>query len=102
MLAALLIAAAALPQIPYEKYQLPNGLTVLLSEDHRAPVVGVDLWYHVGAVNERPGRSGFAHLFEPLMFQGSKHLNGDARTVFAILQRNGAANLNRPAEGDRT
>jgi len=66
MLAALLVAAAALPQIPFEKYQLPNGLTVLLSEDHRAPVVGVDLWYHVGAINERKGKSGFAHLFEHL------------------------------------
>ena len=100
--AALVAAAAALPHIPFEKYQLPNGLTVLLSEDHRAPVVGVDLWYHVGAVNERPGRSGFAHLFEHLMFQGSKHLNGDERTVFAMLERNGATNLNGTTEWDRT
>ncbi|MGE5048993.1 MAG: M16 family metallopeptidase [Deltaproteobacteria bacterium] len=102
MLAALLVAAAALPQIPYEKYQLANGLTVILSEDHRAPVVGVDLWYHVGAVNERKGRSGFAHLFEHLMFQGSKHLHGDERTVFAMLERNGATNLNGTTEWDRT
>jgi zinc protease len=103
MLAAfLLTASAALPQIPFEKYQLPNGLTVILSEDHRAPVVGVDLWYHVGAVNERKGRSGFAHLFEHLMFQGSKHLNGDERTVFAMLERNGATNLNGTTEWDRT
>jgi zinc protease len=103
MLANLLLAAAAaLPQIPFEKYQLPNGLTVILSEDHRAPVVGVDLWYHVGAVNERPGRSGFAHLFEHLMFQGSKHLNGDERTVFAMLERNGATNLNGSTDWDRT
>src|SRR5438874_1555139 len=65
MLTALLLAAA-LPQIPFEKVQLPNGLTVIYSEDHRAPVVAVDLWYHVGAVNERKGRSGFAHLFELL------------------------------------
>ena len=104
MLAALplLAAAAALPQIPFERYQLPNGLTVILSEDHRAPVVGVDLWYHVGAANERPGRSGFAHLFEHLMFQGSKHLHGDERTVFAMLDRNGATNLNGTTEWDRT
>ncbi len=102
MLAALLVAVAALPQIPYEKYQLPNGLTVILSEDHRAPIVGVDLWYHVGAVNERKGRSGFAHLFEHLMFQGSKHLHGDERTVFAMLERNGATNLNGTTEWDRT
>src|SRR5882724_2415111 len=102
MLAAILIAVASLPQIPFEKYQLPNGLTVILSEDHRAPVVGVDLWYHVGAVNERKGRSGFAHLFEHLMFQGSKHLNGDERTVFAMLDRNGATNLNGTTDWDRT
>ncbi|HEY4886255.1 MAG TPA: pitrilysin family protein [Myxococcales bacterium] len=102
MLAAILIAAASLPQIPFEKYRLPNGLTVILSEDHRAPVVAVDLWYHVGAVNERKGRSGFAHLFEHLMFQGSKHLNGDERTVFAMLDRNGATNLNGTTDWDRT
>ena len=102
MLAVLLAAAAALPQIPFEKYQLDNGLTVMLSEDHRAPVVAVDLWYHVGAVNERKGRSGFAHLFEHLMFQGSKHLHGDERTVFAMLERNGATNLNGTTEWDRT
>jgi zinc protease len=102
MLAAILIAAAALPQIPFEKYQLANGLTVLLSEDHRAPVASVDVWYHVGAVNERPGRSGFAHLFEHLMFQGSKHLHGDERAVFGLLERNGATNLNGTTEWDRT
>src|SRR5207248_1510375 len=92
----------ALPQIPFEKYRLPNGLTVILSEDHRAPVVGVDLWYHVGAIDERPGRSGFAHLFEHLMFQGSKHLHGDERTVFAMLERNGATGLNGSTDWDRT
>src|SRR3954466_2849356 len=102
MLAFLLAASAALPEIPFEKYQLPNGLTVILSEDHRAPVAGVDVWYHVGAVNERKGRSGFAHLFEHLMFQGSKHLHGDERTVFAMLERNGATNLNGTTEWDRT
>jgi len=103
MLANLLLAAAAaLPQLPFEKYQLPNGLTVILSEDHRAPVVGVDLWYHVGCVSDRKGRSGFALLFEHLMFQGSKHLDGDERTVFALLERNGATNLNGSTDWDRT
>src|SRR2546430_11754892 len=102
MLLPLLLAAASLAQIAFEKYQLPNGLTVILSEDHRAPVAAVDLWYHVGAVNERPGRSGFAHLFEHLMFQGSKHLHGDERTVFATLERNGATNLNGTTTWDRT
>jgi len=103
MLAALMLATAtALPQIPFEKYQLPNGLTVILSEDHRAPLTAVDLWHHAGAVNERPGKSGFAHLFEHLMFQGSKHLQGDERIVFATLERNGATNLNGSTEFDRT
>src|SRR5260370_40843475 len=104
MLSALLalVAAAQMAHIPFKKYQLPNGLTVILSEDHRAPVVAVDVWYHVGAVNERKGRSGFAHLFEHLMFQGSKHLHGDERTVFSMLQRNGATNLNGTTEWDRT
>ena len=99
---ALLVGAAPLPQIAFEKYRLPNGLTVILSQDHRAPVVAVDVWYHVGAVDERKGRSGFAHLFEHLMFQGSKHLHGDERTVFAMLERNGATNLNGTTEWDRT
>src|SRR5260221_6084903 len=104
MLAALplLIAATSLPQIPFEKYQLANGVTVILFEDQRATVVAEDIWYHVGAVNERKGRSGFAHLFELLMFQGSKHLHGDERTVFATLERNGATNLNGTTEWDRT
>jgi zinc protease len=102
MLLGILLATAALPQIPFEKYQLANGLTVILSEDHRAPVVGVDLWYHVGAVDERPGRSGFAHLFEHLMYQGSKHLHGDERTVISTLQRNGATTDNASTEWDRT
>jgi zinc protease len=103
MLATLaVLLAAPLPQIAFEKYRLPNGLTVILSEDHRAPVAAVDLWYHVGAVNERKGKSGFAHLFEHLMFQGSKHLHGDERTVFATLERNGATNLNGTTEWDRT
>src|SRR6202012_4594618 len=99
-LSVLLLAAT--PQLAFEKYQLPNGLTVILSEDHRAPVVAVDVWYHVGAANEREGRSGFAHLFEHLMFQGSKHLQGDERIVFSTLERNGATNLNGSTEFDRT
>ena len=63
-----------LPQIKYEKYTLPNGLTVITHEDHRLPLVAVDLWYHVGPLNERPGRTGFAHLFEHMMFEGSEHV----------------------------
>ena len=61
------------PDIKFEKYILPNGLTVITHEDHRLPLVAIDLWYHVGPLNERPGRTGFAHLFEHMMFQGSAH-----------------------------
>src|SRR3954468_14762200 len=65
-------ARAADPEIKFEKYQLPNGLTVILSEDHRLPQVAVDIWYHVGAANQTPGKSGFAPLFEHMMFSGAK------------------------------
>ena len=60
--------------IPFETYKLPNGLTVILSEDHTTPTVAVDVWYHVGSKNEMPGRTGFAHLFEHVMFTGSGHV----------------------------
>ena len=59
--------------IPFERHVLPNGLTLLVHEDHKAPIVAVNVWYHVGSKNERPGRTGFAHLFEHLMFNGSEH-----------------------------
>ncbi len=57
--------------VPYSRYVLPNGLTVLLHEDHTTPTVSVNTWCHVGSANEKPGRTGFAHLFEHLMFEGS-------------------------------
>src|SRR5258708_36651005 len=60
------------PQLKFEKYKLSNGLTVILSEDHRLPQVAVDIWDHVGAANQTPGHSGFAHLFEHLMFSGPR------------------------------
>src|SRR6202158_5660026 len=69
-----LAAAETPPSIPYEKYRLANGLEVILSQDRTLPLVAVDIWYHVGAANEEPGRTGFAHLFEHMMFTGSKHL----------------------------
>ena len=63
-------------------FRLPNGLTVILHEDHSVPVVAVNIWYHVGSANEKPGRTGFAHLFEHLMFEGSKHVpEGDVRPL---------------------
>ena len=61
-------------KLPFETYKLPNGLTVILSEDHTTPTVAVDVWYHVGSKNEMPGRTGFAHLFEHVMFTGSGHV----------------------------
>jgi len=67
-------AAADEPQIPYQLFRLQNGLTVILHEDHTAPLVGVHVQYDVGSKNEREGRTGFAHLFEHLMFQGTEHL----------------------------
>src|SRR5574342_1115467 len=60
--------------LPYTKRTLANGLDVIVHEDHHVPIVAVNIWYHVGSKDERPGRTGFAHLFEHLMFQGSEHL----------------------------
>src|SRR4030088_3003123 len=73
--------------IPIETFTLPNGLTVILSEDHTAPLVAVNLWYHVGSANERPGRTGFAHLFEHMLFQGSAHVGSNEH--FELIQRAG-------------
>src|SRR4026207_641202 len=79
--ALLLIACAASApraqttlQVPFTQFTLPNGLSVILHEDHSVPLVSVNVWYHVGSANERPGRTGFAHLFEHLMFEGSKNV----------------------------
>jgi zinc protease len=66
-------AASPIPEIKFEKYTLPNGLQVILHVDHSTPIVTTDIWYHAGSKNERPGRTGFAHLFEHMMFAGSKH-----------------------------
>jgi zinc protease len=87
-----------LPTIQYEKYKLKNGLEVILSEDHRLPLVAVDLWYHVGPANEKPGRTGFAHLFEHMMFQGSKH----ADKQLVVLEGAGAQTINGTTDFDRT
>ena len=79
LLAGTSAVAATEPSIPYTEFTLPNGLRVILSEDHRAPQVAVDVWYHVGAANQSPGKSGFAHLFEHMMFSGSQ-ARGPTRT----------------------
>src|SRR5436190_14821214 len=60
-------------EVAYTQFDLPNGLHVILHEDHTVPLVTVNVWYHVGSANEKTGRTGFAHLFEHLMFMGSKH-----------------------------
>lgn len=85
--------------IPVESYQLPNGLRVVLSEDRTAPIVAVNLWYHVGSANERLDRTGFAHLFEHMLFQGSA--NVEANEHFELVQRAGGT-LNGSTWLDRT
>ena len=77
---SVLTAATRPPKLQYEITTLPNGLTVVLSEDHSPPIVHVELWYHVGSKNERPGLTGFAHLFEHLMFNGSKNVEAEQHT----------------------
>jgi len=88
------------PNIPFEKYTLTNGLEVILSEDHTLPVVSVDVWFHVGAANERAGRTGFAHLFEHMMFAGSGHVPN--RVADRLLQGAGAGEVNGSTSFDRT
>src|SRR6266487_11129 len=80
LLAAGSIGAARPPKLQYQLTTLPNGLTVVLEEDHSTPIVHLQLWYHVGSKNEKPGRTGFAHLFEHLMFKGSKNVSPEAHT----------------------
>ncbi len=92
--------SVAAPQIKYEKYTLKNGLEVILSENHRLPLVAVDLWYHVGPANERAGRTGFAHLFEHMMFEGSKHVGPKAHDRY--LEAAGASDINGTTDFDRT
>ncbi len=85
--------------IPIETFRLSNGLLVVLSEDHTAPIVAVNLWYHVGSANERPGRTGFAHLFEHMLFQGSANVGSNEH--FELVQRAGGT-LNGSTWLDRT
>src|SRR5256885_691522 len=85
--------------IPFKEFTLDNGLTVIVHEDHKAPIVAVNLWYHVGSKNERPGKTGFAHLFEHLMFGGSEHAKG--RYIDA-MEKIGATDLNGTTNNDRT
>jgi len=100
--AAAVASAAAAPEdfdIPYTRFVLDNGLTLLVHEDHKAPIVAVNVWYHVGSKNEKPGKTGFAHLFEHLMFNGSEHHNDD---YFKATEKVGATDLNGTTSEDRT
>jgi zinc protease len=105
LLALLAVLPAALPaqgeagRIAYEQFTLPNGLRVIYAEDHSTPVVSVDVWYDVGSRNERPGRSGFAHLFEHMMFQGTANVKKAEH--FQLVQRAGGS-LNGSTQEDRT
>src|SRR5512133_2908493 len=85
--------------IPHAMFRLPNGLTVIVHEDHKAPVVAVSTWYNVGSKDEPKGKTGFAHLFEHLMFNGSENLPGD---FFTYLQQVGATDYNGTTAQDRT
>ncbi len=85
--------------IPYTKYVLDNGLRLIVHEDHKAPIVAVNVWYDVGAGDEKIGKTGFAHLFEHLMFNGSEHFNDD---YFKPFDRVGATGMNGTTNQDRT
>ncbi len=85
--------------IPYQKYVLDNGLTLIVHTDHKTPIVAVNIWYHVGSKNEGEGQHGFAHLFEHLMFQGSEHWQGE---YFEPFERAGATDMNGTTNVDRT
>ena len=89
----------AIPDIPYTKFVLKNGLTLLVHEDHKTPVVAVNTWYHIGSKNEQLGKTGFAHLFEHLMFSGSDNFD---HTYINAMERIGATNLNGTTNTDRT
>jgi len=102
--AGLLRAQPAAPKypeidIPYKKFVLSNGLRLLVHEDHKAPIAAFNIWYHVGSKNEKPGKTGFAHLFEHLMFNGSEHFNDD---YFKVMDAIGATDLNGTTNNDRT
>lgn len=92
-------AETAKIDIPFQKFTLDNGLTLIVHEDHKAPIVAFNVWYHVGSKNEKPGRTGFAHLFEHLMFNGSENYNDD---YFKPMQKIGATDMNGTTNEDRT
>ncbi len=96
---ATLCAQPTLVDIPFEKFVLSNGLTVIVHEDHKAPIVAVNIWYHVGSKNEKFGKTGFAHLYEHLMFGGSENNKG---SYIQGMEKIGATDLNGTTNQDRT
>lgn len=94
------MGANGIPRLGFERFRLDNGLEVIVVEDRRLPLVAVNLWYHVGPANERPGRTGFAHLFEHMMFEGSRHVGADRH--FPLLEAAGATSVNGTTDFDRT
>lgn len=98
-----IIGKAKIPRIGFDKFTLANGLDVILHEDHKLPVVHVNLWYHVGSKNERPGKTGFAHLFEHMMFEGSRNVKGE---YVSLMEKAGAnifqGGVNGTTDFDRT
>ena len=103
VLAVLVVCCAKISaqdvDIPFQKFTLDNGLTVIVHEDHKAPIVAVNTWYHVGSKNEKLGKTGFAHLFEHLMFGGSEHSKD---RYIDSMERIGATDLNGTTNSDRT
>ncbi|MBI2418159.1 MAG: insulinase family protein, partial [Ignavibacteriales bacterium] len=101
IVSGIIMQASEFPKIdiPYKKFVLKNGLTLMVHEDHKAPIVAVNIWYHVGSKNEKAGKTGFAHLFEHLMFNGSENFDDD---YFQALERLGATDLNGTTSEDRT
>ena len=98
-IAATPTASAAVPDIAYTRHVLPNGLTLVVHEDHKAPVVAVSIYYHIGSADEPAGKTGFAHLFEHLMFSGSENRAG---SYFAPFEKVGVTGLNGTTWFDRT
>ena len=88
-----------IPEINYEKFQLDNGLTVVVHQDKKVPMVAVNVWYHVGSKNEKVGKTGFAHLFEHLMFNGTENYNSE---YFEPFEQVGATDQNGTTNSDRT
>ena len=80
-------AAVRPPRLDYSMTTLPNGMNVVLLEDHSTPIVHLQMWYHVGSKNERPGRTGFAHLFEHMMFKGSKNVEPEGHPSYVVQRR---------------